>query len=124
MRRCFGSVLLKEATKKELRRVIDEIRHNLQDSEHHKTSFDLLGHFYGEFLKYSGGDRKGLGIVLTPHHLTSLFARLADLKYGDAALDTCTGTAGFLIAAMANLVRRYEGDETKQDEIRQHALLG
>lgn len=121
---CFKSVLSKGATKTELRRVITEIRRNLHDSDHHKTSFDLLGHFYGEFLKYSGGDKKGLGIVLTPNHVTSLFARLAELKYGDAVLDTCTGTAGFLIAAMANLMHAYEHDEQKQNAIRKDALLG
>ena len=30
---------------------------------------DVLGRFYGEFLSYSGGDGKGLGIVLTPSHI-------------------------------------------------------
>ena len=28
--------------------------------------FDVVGQFYGEFLKYTGGDKKALGIVLTP----------------------------------------------------------
>lgn len=30
--------------------------------------FDIVGAFYGEVLKYTGGDGKGLGIVLTPKH--------------------------------------------------------
>lgn len=32
--------------------------------------FDVVGQFYGEFLKYTGGDKKALGIVLTPRHIT------------------------------------------------------
>ena len=32
--------------------------------------FDVVGQFYGEFLKYTGGDKKALGIVLTPRHAT------------------------------------------------------
>ena len=35
-------------------------------------SFDLLGSFFNEFLKYSGGDKQSFGIVLTPHHITEL----------------------------------------------------
>ena len=42
--------------------------------------FDVVGQFYGEFLKYTGGDKKALGIVLTPRHVTDLFARLANVK--------------------------------------------
>ncbi|GMA49287.1 hypothetical protein GCM10025857_06440 [Alicyclobacillus contaminans] len=41
--------------------------------------FDVVGQFYGEFLKYTGGDKKALGIVLTPRHITELFALLANL---------------------------------------------
>ena len=32
-----------------------------------------------EFLKYTGGDKKALGIVLTPRHITELFAMLANV---------------------------------------------
>ena len=42
------------------------------------TDIDVLGHFYGEFLKYTDGESK-LGIVLTPRHVTELFSELADL---------------------------------------------
>ncbi|MDR1389130.1 MAG: hypothetical protein LBJ31_04060, partial [Treponema sp.] len=33
------------------------------------NTIDALGIFYHEFVKYSGGDGSGLGIVLTPQHL-------------------------------------------------------
>ena len=37
---------------------------------------DVLGQFYIEFLRYANND-KGLGIVLTPPHITELFSELA-----------------------------------------------
>ena len=64
------------------------------------TAFDILGAFYGEFLAYSGGDSK-LGIVLTPQHITDLMCELAEVNGNTSiVLDPCTGTGGFLIAAM------------------------
>ena len=39
---------------------------------------DVVGRFYAEFLRYAG-DKKGLGIVLTPKHVTELFCDLAEL---------------------------------------------
>ena len=68
--------------------------------------YDVVGQFYGEFLKYTGGDRKGLGIVLTPRHITDLFARLANLSTDSTVLDTCAGTGGFLISAMNRMVEQ------------------
>ena len=61
---------------------------------------DVVGDFYKEFLRYSGGDGKGLGIVLTPSHITQLMVDLLRVKHTDKVLDPCSGTGGFLIAAM------------------------
>lgn len=61
---------------------------------------DVLGEFYKEFLRYSGGDGKGLGIVLTPSHITQLMVDLLKVKHTDKVLDPCSGTGGFLVAAM------------------------
>jgi hypothetical protein len=66
--------------------------------------YDVVGNFYGEFLKYTGGDKKGLGIVLTPKHITELFAELADIKKDSIVLDPCAGTGGFLISAMHKML--------------------
>ncbi|MDB0440323.1 SAM-dependent methyltransferase [Clostridioides difficile] len=60
---------------------------------------DMVGDFYREFLRYTGGDKKSLGIVLTPPHITDLFAELANLSPLDIILDTCAGTGGFIISA-------------------------
>jgi hypothetical protein len=65
--------------------------------------FDVVGQFYGEFLKYTGGDKKALGIVLTPRHVTELFALLANVTTNSRVLDICAGTGGFLISAMVTV---------------------
>lgn len=84
---------------------------------------DYLGRFYGEFMSYSGGDGQSLGIVLTPKHITELFCDLADLKATDVILDPCCGTAGFLIAAMHDMLQKTNKPE-KQRNIRKNQLHG
>ena len=86
--------------------------------------YDILGQFYGEFLRYTGGDKKGLGIVLTPRHITELFADLADVKKDDVVLDNCCGTTGFLISAMKKMINDAKGDSQKIKEITEHQLIG
>lgn len=85
--------------------------------------FDVVGQFYGEFLKYTGGDGKGLGIVLTPRHVTELFALLANVTPGDVVLDTCAGTGGFLINAMNRMVR-LAPTEAQVEDIKRNRLVG
>lgn len=77
---------------------------------------DVLGRFYGEFIRYSGGDGQTLGVVLTPKHITSLFADLAQIKPNDKVFDPCCGTGGFLIAAMHKML--LEAKEEDKDKIR------
>lgn len=92
---------------------------------------DVLGRFYGEFLSYSGGDGKGLGIVLTPTHITKLMVDLLDIKISDKIFDPCCGTSGFLIAAMSDMFEKVNRtSKTKKmkrdmmDDIRQNLLHG
>lgn len=66
--------------------------------------FDTIGEFYVEFLRYANDD-KGLGIVLTPHHIAELFAALADVNIDSVVFDNCCGTAGLLVAAMRAMMR-------------------
>lgn len=87
------------------------------------VSHDVVGQFYGEFLRYTGGDKKGLGIVLTPKHVTELFCDLADLSVDDVVLDTCCGTAGYLIASMHDMLRKATTLE-KREHIRKNQLVG
>ncbi|WP_134355555.1 HsdM family class I SAM-dependent methyltransferase [Flavobacterium psychrophilum] len=84
---------------------------------------DYLGRFYGEFMSYSGGDGQNLGIVLTPKHITELFCELAELKPTDSVFDPCCGTAGFLIAAMHDMLQKTDNPEQKR-KIRKNQLHG
>lgn len=85
--------------------------------------YDVVGNFYGEFLKYTGGDKKGLGIVLTPGHITELFSDIADIKKDSIVFDPCLGTAGFLIAAM-NKMLSYANTSKEKEDIKKNNLIG
>lgn len=84
---------------------------------------DYIGRFYGEFMSYSGGDGQSLGIILTPRHITDLFCELLDVQPTDKVLDPCCGTAGFLIAAMHQMIQKTD-DEDLQLNIRKNQLFG
>ena len=85
--------------------------------------FDVVGAFYGEFLKYTGGDGKGLGIVLTPRHITELFGLIANVNKDDKVLDICAGTGGFLISAMTQMVKTAM-TESEIVDIKKNRLIG
>jgi len=85
--------------------------------------FDVVGQFYGEFLKYTGGDKKALGIVLTPKHITELFSLLANVQKDSRVLDICAGTGGFLVSAMHKMFKQAFTQEEKE-KIKKEGLLG
>lgn len=87
------------------------------------TDFDILGDFYGEFVKYGDSDGNSLGIVLTPHHITSLMTELIDIKPSDYVLDPACGSAGFLISAMDKMLINVNNEKEKSD-IKQNHLYG
>ena len=107
-----------------LRALVGLIEENVRPFLETYRDIDVIGQFYGEFLRYTGGDKKGLGIVLTPRHLTELFVKMARIGLKDTVVDTCCGTGGFLIAAMAEMDARADGDEDLRDDIRLHRLIG
>lgn len=88
-----------------------------------RSAEDYIGRFYGEFMSYSGGDGQTLGIILTPKHITQLFCDLADLSKEDVIFDPCCGTAGFLIAALHNMLKLADTDAERKS-IRQNQLHG
>lgn len=90
---------------------------------YNRSAEDYLGRFYGEFMSYSGGDGQTLGIVLTPKHITQLFCDLLDVKSNDTVFDPCCGTAGFLIAAMHNMLIQANTDNERKN-IKQKQLHG
>ncbi len=85
--------------------------------------FDVVGQFYGEFLKYTGGDKKALGIVLTPRHITELFASLANLNKKSRVLDICCGTGGFLISSMTMMIKQAM-NKREIEYIKKEGLIG
>ena len=84
---------------------------------------DILGFFYGEFIKYSGGDGQSLGIVLTPTHITELFCDLIEINKKDRVFDPCAGTGSFLISAMNRMLKQADNEKEK-DYIKENNLHG
>lgn len=74
---------------------------------------DVLGRFYSEFIRYSGGAGQTLGVVMTPRHIAEIFCDLAQLKPTDKIFDPCCGTATFLIAAMNKMLLFAKTDDEK-----------
>lgn len=85
--------------------------------------FDVVGQFYGEFLKYTAGDKKALGIVLTPRHVAELFSLIANVGPDSKVLDICAGTGGFLISAMQHMLKKAVTEEERTD-IKKNRLFG
>jgi len=106
-----------------LSHVVDSLATNVKPFIEDHFDFDVIGNFYGEFIRYTGGDKKGLGIVLTPKHITELFADIAKLDKNATVLDTCAGTGGFLISAMKKMLDQAE-TEADKERIKKHALIG
>lgn len=104
--------------------------------KNHKD-LDIMGTFYTVFLKYTKGDAKDKGIVLTPKHITDLFCDLAEffldrpLDETVKVLDICCGTGGFLISVLNRIdynierlnISRKEKNK-KKDFVRKRCLLG
>lgn len=86
------------------------------------STVDALGVFYHEFIKYSGGDGSGLGIVLTPQHLTEFMCDLAGVNKNSRVVDICCGSGSFLVTAMSKMFKAANPDEV--DNIRKNGLYG
>lgn len=107
-----------------LRKLVRDIEEHVRPFITTYEDIDVLGRFYGEFLRYAGGDKKGLGIVLTPHHITELFTAIAAVTPNDTVVDTCCGTGGFLIAAMTAMDSIVGDNDKLRRDIREHRLIG
>jgi type I restriction enzyme M protein len=62
--------------------------------------------------------------VLTPPHITELFANLANVNKDSVVLDNACGTGGFLISAMKQMVSDAKGDSGKIKGIQKEQLIG
>ena len=106
-----------------LRDVIDDVNVNIKDFIKTHEYFDVLGQIYIEFLRYANSD-KGLGIVLTPPHITEFMTQLAEVNKDSVVYDNCTGTGGFLVSAMKQMVHDAKGNREKIKKIKQKQLVG
>lgn len=113
----------KKEGKKFLEDLIDEIDAEINGFMVTHQYVDTVSQFYIEFLRYANND-KGLGIVLTPLHITDLFVELADVDKNSVVLDNCCGTGGFLISAMKKMLVDANGDKEKERSIKRDQLIG
>lgn len=90
--------------------------------DYSSEAVDALGIFYHEFVKYSGGDGSGLGIVLTPQHLTEFMADLAEVNKSSKVVDICCGSGAFLVTAMSKMFKGATQQEI--NKIRKESLFG
>lgn len=98
------------------------LKQNVYSSVVANTKEDVLGRFYGQFIRYSGGDGQTLGVVLTPSHITELFCNLIDLKPEDIVFDPTCGTGGFLITAMHKMLGI--ADKSEIEKIKKERIYG
>ncbi|OCH12692.1 restriction endonuclease [Aliivibrio sp. 1S165] len=103
--------------------IIDLINDNVWPFISIYHDFDVVGQFYGEFLKYTGGDKKALGIVLTPKHVAELFSLISNVNKSDTVVDICAGTGGFLISAMQKMLKTAVS-ESEIIDIKKNKLIG
>ncbi|MCG2827146.1 MAG: N-6 DNA methylase [Thermoplasmatales archaeon] len=112
------------STKKDvLRNLIDSIDEDINKFTKTHEYYDVLGQLYIEFLRYANSDT-GLGIVLTPPHITELFSELTGVNKDSVVYDNCAGTGGFLISAMRKMIEDAKGDLEKEKEIKSKQIIG
>jgi type I restriction enzyme M protein len=93
---------------------------------------DIMGEMYSEFLKYALGDGKEIGIVLTPPYVTKMMTQILEVDENSKVMDLATGSAGFLISSMEQMIDYTEqkyGKKTskaveKTKQIKKDQLLG
>lgn len=97
-----------------------------------ENNLDIMGEMYSEFLKYALGDGKEIGIVLTPPYVTKMMTQILDISYENKVMDLATGSAGFLISAMEQMIAKANEKFTKNSKeaeeviakIKKERLLG
>jgi type I restriction-modification system DNA methylase subunit len=113
--------------------ILSEILRELEDNViplfNKRTSYDIIGKFYEEFLRYAGISNVKKGIVLTPNHITDLFTKLIPIKPNDKIFDACCGTGAFLISGMNALIDIISHSDvtnktSRINNIKQKQLLG
>lgn len=84
---------------------------------------DVMGIFFNEFNRYKKKSESGQ--IFTPEHITSLMYDLISVNHTDTILDATCGSGGFLVKAMANMIKEVGGHNTKEaEDIKQNKLFG
>ena len=107
----------------ELRDIIAETDNKVNSFIRNHKYRDVLGSLYIEFLRYANSD-KALGIVLTPPHITELFADIAQVNTKSIVYDNCAGTGGFLIGAMKKMMDGAQNSTQIEEAIKADQLFG
>jgi hypothetical protein len=112
-----------------LKDILIELENNVIPLFNKQTSYDIIGKFYEEFLRYAGIANVKKGIVLTPNYITKLFTELINIKTNDIIFDSCCGTGAFLIGGMNKLIdtihnSKIANKQEKIKHIKQKQLLG
>lgn len=108
---------------KDLRGLIADMEENIDNFEKTNRYYDVLGQLYIAFLRYANTSND-LGVVLTPTHITEFFSEIADVDKNSIVFDNCTGTCGFLIAAMSKMMEDAKGDKDIENSIKKDQLIG
>lgn len=92
-----------------LSRCIYSLYENVVEVLEHYKGIDVMGEFYTTFLRFTKGNAKEKGIVLTPKHITELFCDIAEyysnekMTENTKIIDICCGTGIFLISALERI---------------------
>lgn len=73
---------------------------------------DVMGIFFNEFNRYK--TKSEAGQVFTPEHITDFMYRILEVNKDDRILDATCGSGGFLVKAMANMIREAGGVRTEK----------
>lgn len=84
---------------------------------------DVMGIFFNEFNRYK--KKSEVGQVFTPEHITDFMYKILNVNKDDYVLDATCGSGGFLVKAMANMIREAGGMQTDDAaEIKSKHLFG
>lgn len=120
-----------------LSRCIYSLYENVIEVIEQYSGIDIMGEFYTTFLRFTKGNAKEKGIVLTPKHITELFCNLAeyysDNKFDENTkiIDICCGTGAFLISALSQIKNNIAKQKISEREkarkyakAQEHSLIG
>lgn len=107
-----------------LMKIIDTLRHKVIN-DFNIIEFDVVGHFYESFIKFSTNGGGDLGINLTPNHIAKLMYSLVNGGFDDILLDPTMGTGTFLSVHWKNIYKKYKNsDEITLKNLQHSSTIG